>query len=163
MRDLAVLDRLPLAQLSPKEFTAYAIVIGVEANPDPSSPRRLAVPADEGESLEALRAELQRISHHFKRGLTDAGRAEQEGRILLGLMSIDLQEDALCNRLPGGRPLILARTDVTRLHGRRAIAEMAHRGEVEQAEMRGEVVPEPVRHYYFGPLPAAKAGEAALA
>ena len=163
MRDLAVLDRLPLAQISPEEFAAYAIVIGVESNPDPSSPRRLAVPADEGEHLEALRTELQRISHHFKRGLTDAGRAEQEGRILLGLMSIELQEDAMCNRLPGGRPLILAKTEAARRHGRRAIAEMAHRGEVEQAEMRGEVVPEPVRHYYFGPLPAAKAGEAALA
>ena len=163
MRDLAVLDRLPLAQLSPEEFSAYAIVIGVEANPDPSSPRRLAVPAEETEQLDALRAELQRVSHHFKRGLTDAGRSEQEGRILMGLMSIDLQDDAVCNRLPGGRPLILAKVDAAQRHGRRAIAEMAHRGEVEQAEMRGEVIPELVRHYYFGPLPAAKAGEAALA
>lgn len=146
--DLALLDDAPLAAIAPDDFAQYAIVVGVERNPDPSSSRRLTVPPHYASALEELRGEISRIAHHFKRGLNAQAKADLEGRLLMGLMSLDLGDDAVCNRLPKGRPVILAHAAVAAQWGSRALAESMHGAEVAAAVSRGEDVPPSIRQHY---------------
>lgn len=148
MRDTAILNNLPAAQMTPQEYASHAIVVGVEVNPDPASPRRLMVPAEEVEQFDALRAEIARCAPHLRRGLSQVAQRELESRFVMSIMNLDLQSDALSARLPGGRPMVLARVETTSRFGRRAIAERAHREEVVQANTRGEAVHEECRSYY---------------
>jgi hypothetical protein len=146
--DLARLDETPLATIAPDEFAQYAIVVGVQRNPDPSSSRRLMVPPHHAEALEELREEIARVAHHFKRGMNAQAKADLEGRLLLGLMSVDLGDDAVCNRLPKGRPIILAQAAVADQWGRRALAESMQGAEVAAAVSRGDDVPLPIRQHF---------------
>lgn len=145
MRDVETLDQLPLHQLTPEEFSSYAIVLGVNKDPDPAAPRRLFVPAHQLDAMQDLRKEIGRV---FGRKAGDVANAED--RILLGLMAVDLKDDAMCNRLPGGRPIIIARSDVAERFGARALAERMHQIEIEAASTRGEDVPAAVAAYYRG-------------
>lgn len=132
-RNMQTLDRLDAAQMAPAEFAAYAIVLGVEPCANASSSRRLQVSADHVNDLEEVRAEIQRRLPAWRRGLSQDEREQLESRFLLALMSVDMEGDAMCNRILGGRPLVMARCEVVRRHGRMAVAQAAHRIEVSQA------------------------------
>jgi hypothetical protein len=132
-RDFQVLDKLEAAQMTPQEFSAYAIVIGVESGKSLHSPRQLEFAREHDEDLQDLRAELQRRLGHWRRGLSDDDRRQIEARFMQSLLSIEMEAEALCNRVLGGRPLVMAKADIVRRHGRDAVAMAAHRGEVAQA------------------------------
>jgi hypothetical protein len=132
-RNMQALDRLDAALMAPAEFTAYAIVLGVEPCASASSTRRLQVASDHIQDLQEVRAEFQRRLPAWRRGLSQEEREQLESRFLMSLMSIDMAGDALCNRILGGRPLVMARSEVVHRHGRQAVAQAAHRLEVSQA------------------------------
>jgi hypothetical protein len=142
IKDVAALDRLETAQMTPDEFAAYAIVIGVQPSASAHSPRRLEVTADHAQDLEDLRCEIQRRLPTWRRGLTQSEREQIETRLLMSLMAVELNGDGLCNRVLGGRPLVMARADFVRQHGRMAVAQAAHRNEVALAQRR----PAPGQH-----------------
>ena len=145
-RGFEVLDRLDAAQMTPQEFAAYAIVIGVEAQQH--LPGRLAVTKEHPCELQDLRAELQRRLDHWREDLSGEDRAQIESRFMQSLLGIELPTDALFSRILGGRPLIVARADVVRRHGRDAIVQAAHKGEVAQALASSRPVHgESVTHY----------------
>ncbi|MDL5034377.1 hypothetical protein QRD43_20915 [Pelomonas sp. APW6] len=144
------LDSMPLAQISPEVFANYAIVLGVAPNADPASPRRIVVPPQESEALGDLRDELARVARNFTRapGRLLASVEDIETRLFMGLMSREMAGDAFYNRLPGGKPMVIARIDVIDAHGRTAVAQAMHRLEVEAAVQRGEEVPEATLAFY---------------
>jgi len=132
-RNMQALDRLDAAQMAPGEFASYAIVLPVEPCDSATSGRRLQVSPEHASALEDVRTEIQRRLPSWRRGLSQDEREQIETRFLMALMSIDLDGDAMCNRILGGRPLVMARTEVVRRHGRMAVAQAAHRIEVSQA------------------------------
>lgn len=132
-RDEATMDMLDIAQMAPEEFTSYAIVLGVEPAADPYSQHRLKVSPQHQGDMEQLRQEIQRRLPLWRRGLSDTDVQQIEARLLSSLMSMDMRADAMCRRIFGGRPLVMARADVVRQHGRLAVAQQAHRTEVTQA------------------------------
>lgn len=163
-RNMQTLDRIDAAQMAPGEFAAYAIVLGVEPCANPSSTRRLQVNANHAADLEEVRTEIQRRLPAWRRGLSQDEREQIESRFLLALMSVDLESDAMCNRILGGRPLVMARSEVVRRHGRMAVAQAAHRIEVSQAlAERKPVHGESLAQYGLRQPAAAVEAAAALA
>lgn len=152
VRPAETLSRTPLPLMSVEEFVDYSIVLCVQENPDVSSPRRLLVCEDSGEQFDDLRDEVRRCMAQIDaRG---AARADLEQRLLIGLLSIELQGDAAFNRLPGGRPTIIVRQEAARRHGVRSVLENAYRCAVMQALQEGRPV-HPAAHQRLGLAQAA--------
>lgn len=137
------LDQIGLAQMSPREFASHAIVLGVELASEPHAPCRLKIAEGQQISLDELRSEIRRRLPVLRRSpCTEQETRLVEERLLRGLMSMEIDGDGMCNRVFGGRPLVVTRAELIRTCGRAAVASAAHRAEVVIAAARRQPVHE---------------------
>lgn len=147
MTETQKLDALATSEMTPEAFAVHSVLVPVARLAfTQGMSLRLEVAAGHESRLDALRAEAERV---ISRVVSDGKTLSQlVNRAVSGVLSIDLRDDLWASRFPGGKAIVLVKSDLYDRISERDIVEYVHRCEVEEAMAQGRPVPVDVVNYY---------------
>ncbi len=155
MREEVFLDGLPVAQMSLEEFGSHTIFVGFSPNANAASSHRVLLD-EQGEAM--IRQELQRVGHRFPGRPNNAALDAMADQMINGLSTMPLKQDVNCNRIPGGRMVVLASRAVLARWTQTDVLRELHRREVDEAHRSGHAIsPENLEVYRLQPPEAVTA------